>query len=387
MILTGDIKQQLSMHQPEDGESEESAAQSEESQEAARAGPPERTKPPEIKVKPIMYARGLWDFEAELADELSFTAGTPVAVLKLQGDKEGFWFGEYFTNPADATDTTAVADSIHTVRTFGWFQSDYVEETGSPEQTAAEAVTEEPADSSVGQGQENEIIRENEEEEDYQADENNQEDEDEGDYVGDGQKAEQWDGKHEEQYEEQALENQEQSQEEHHEKDGEAQGENSPSQHAEPAPSEKTEQIEGAASPSSASSTAPSSAAAGAQSSTNGPSTQVQRLLVCRAKWDFVPPADKPSLLAFKRGDAIVVRKKGKEGGWWLGQLNGKIGHFPVAYTDEIVVARQQSGANLDPRWILSVIDHFLASLCSSLFASFFLFFFFSSKAKYSLEG
>eukprot|EP01102_Stenamoeba_stenopodia_P013482 TRINITY_DN4385_c0_g1_i3.p1 TRINITY_DN4385_c0_g1~~TRINITY_DN4385_c0_g1_i3.p1 ORF type:complete len:819 (-),score=227.56 TRINITY_DN4385_c0_g1_i3:90-2546(-) len=58
-----------------------------------------------------------------------------------------------------------------------------------------------------------------------------------------------------------------------------------------------------------------------------------------RALYDFNGRND--AQLSLKKGDVFVLLKKGVEGkghgkGWWLGDLNGKVGYFPAAYVEEL---------------------------------------------------
>ena len=82
----------------------------------------------------VVYARGVWEFEAELEDELSFGVGVVVGVLQKAGDKEGFWFGEYFVREEEEPFSVGGVDSspamtvVYPVRRCGWFQCDYVQE-------------------------------------------------------------------------------------------------------------------------------------------------------------------------------------------------------------------------------------------------------------------
>ncbi|OQV11435.1 hypothetical protein BV898_14231 [Hypsibius exemplaris] len=59
----------------------------------------------------------------------------------------------------------------------------------------------------------------------------------------------------------------------------------------------------------------------------------------CRALFDY--SADDPEDLSVQEGDLIrVLSRTGSNGvddGWWKGELNGKIGMFMVAITEELV--------------------------------------------------
>ena len=86
---------------------------------------PQLVEPP--RQEALFYVRGLWDFEAELFDEISFSAGMILGVLQREGDKEGFWFGEYYVD-AKNTESSPVPTILLNNRRWGWFQSDYAEE-------------------------------------------------------------------------------------------------------------------------------------------------------------------------------------------------------------------------------------------------------------------
>lgn len=55
----------------------------------------------------------------------------------------------------------------------------------------------------------------------------------------------------------------------------------------------------------------------------------------CKALYSFTPEQDDE--LTLKEGDLLDIYTK-EENGWWFGQLNGKIGHFPSAYVEELPV-------------------------------------------------
>jgi len=59
------------------------------------------------------------------------------------------------------------------------------------------------------------------------------------------------------------------------------------------------------------------------------------------AKYDYSGGTERE--LAFKAGDKIMVLKK-YESGWWLGELDGKIGHFPASYADTSDEAEEVKG-------------------------------------------
>uniref|UniRef100_UPI0037E7EB5B nostrin n=1 Tax=Semicossyphus pulcher TaxID=241346 RepID=UPI0037E7EB5B len=53
----------------------------------------------------------------------------------------------------------------------------------------------------------------------------------------------------------------------------------------------------------------------------------------CKALYDFTPEHDDE--LAVKEGDLLDIHRK-EENGWWFGELNGKTGHFPSTYVEEL---------------------------------------------------
>lgn len=55
----------------------------------------------------------------------------------------------------------------------------------------------------------------------------------------------------------------------------------------------------------------------------------------CKALYDFSPEHEDE--LALKEGDLLDIHKK-EENGWWFGTLNGKMGHFPSTYVEELPV-------------------------------------------------
>jgi hypothetical protein len=57
------------------------------------------------------------------------------------------------------------------------------------------------------------------------------------------------------------------------------------------------------------------------------PGNYCQVLERVRAKYAYA--AAKSDELSFQKNDVICVRKKGNN--WWIGELNGKIGAFPIS--------------------------------------------------------
>ncbi|MBN3300225.1 NOSTN protein, partial [Amia calva] len=55
----------------------------------------------------------------------------------------------------------------------------------------------------------------------------------------------------------------------------------------------------------------------------------------CRALYDFV--SDREDELNIKEGDLLEIHQKDNSG-WWYGSLNGKNGHFPSSYVEEILL-------------------------------------------------
>lgn len=46
-------------------------------------------------------------------------------------------------------------------------------------------------------------------------------------------------------------------------------------------------------------------------------------------------------------GDVVTIHKK-PDGGWWFGSLNGKKGHFPAAYVEELPSNAAYAGIRQD---------------------------------------
>ncbi|XP_045910893.1 nostrin [Micropterus dolomieu] len=55
----------------------------------------------------------------------------------------------------------------------------------------------------------------------------------------------------------------------------------------------------------------------------------------CKALYNFTSEQDDE--LSLKEGDLLDIHKK-EENGWWFGELNGKTGHFPSTYVEELPV-------------------------------------------------
>ncbi|XP_044073484.1 nostrin [Siniperca chuatsi] len=55
----------------------------------------------------------------------------------------------------------------------------------------------------------------------------------------------------------------------------------------------------------------------------------------CKALYNFTPEQDDE--LTLKEGDLLDIHAK-EENGWWFGELNGKTGHFPSTYVEELPV-------------------------------------------------
>ena len=62
------------------------------------------------------------------------------------------------------------------------------------------------------------------------------------------------------------------------------------------------------------------------------PGNYCAKLERMRAKYAY--KAAKADELSFEKGDVISVLKKGKN--WWIGELNGAKGVFPISYTDPV---------------------------------------------------
>lgn len=66
------------------------------------------------------------------------------------------------------------------------------------------------------------------------------------------------------------------------------------------------------------------------------PGNYCQVLERVRAKYAY--KAAKSDELTFAKGDVISVRKKGQN--WWIGDLNGQIGAFPISYVVDLETGR-----------------------------------------------
>ncbi|TKS67249.1 Nostrin BM247 -like protein [Collichthys lucidus] len=58
----------------------------------------------------------------------------------------------------------------------------------------------------------------------------------------------------------------------------------------------------------------------------------------CKALYDFTPEQDDE--LTMKEGDLLDIHIK-EDNGWWFGKLNGKTGHFPSTYVEELPMLSQ----------------------------------------------
>ncbi|XP_074255636.1 nostrin isoform X1 [Saimiri boliviensis] len=80
-----------------------------------------------------------------------------------------------------------------------------------------------------------------------------------------------------------------------------------------------------------------SKASSGGQSnpSSSAPAPGVAQLSsrLCKALYSFQARQDDE--LNLEKGDIVIIHEK-KEEGWWFGSLNGKKGHFPAAYVEEL---------------------------------------------------
>ncbi|XP_024308430.1 nostrin isoform X5 [Homo sapiens] len=68
-------------------------------------------------------------------------------------------------------------------------------------------------------------------------------------------------------------------------------------------------------------------------SSTPAPGAAQLSSRLCKALYSFQARQDDE--LNLEKGDIVIIHEK-KEGGWWFGSLNGKKGHFPAAYVEEL---------------------------------------------------
>jgi len=53
-----------------------------------------------------------------------------------------------------------------------------------------------------------------------------------------------------------------------------------------------------------------------------------------KACYDYI--TQEKDELSFKEGDIITLLEKYIDSDWWKGELNGKIGLFPINYTQEL---------------------------------------------------
>ncbi|EAX11295.1 nostrin isoform X5 [Homo sapiens] len=68
-------------------------------------------------------------------------------------------------------------------------------------------------------------------------------------------------------------------------------------------------------------------------SSTPAPGAAQLSSRLCKALYSFQARQDDE--LNLEKGDIVIIHEK-KEEGWWFGSLNGKKGHFPAAYVEEL---------------------------------------------------
>ncbi|XP_054405415.2 nostrin isoform X2 [Pongo abelii] len=68
-------------------------------------------------------------------------------------------------------------------------------------------------------------------------------------------------------------------------------------------------------------------------SSTPAPGAAQFSSRLCKALYSFQARQDDE--LNLEKGDIVIIHEK-KEEGWWFGSLNGKKGHFPAAYVEEL---------------------------------------------------
>uniref|UniRef100_A0A2I2YG14 Nostrin n=3 Tax=Homininae TaxID=207598 RepID=A0A2I2YG14_GORGO len=68
-------------------------------------------------------------------------------------------------------------------------------------------------------------------------------------------------------------------------------------------------------------------------SSTPAPGAAQLSSRLCKALYSFQARQDDE--LNLEKGDSVIIHEK-KEEGWWFGSLNGKKGHFPAAYVEEL---------------------------------------------------
>ncbi|XP_045687443.1 nostrin isoform X1 [Phyllostomus hastatus] len=66
---------------------------------------------------------------------------------------------------------------------------------------------------------------------------------------------------------------------------------------------------------------------------------------LCKALYSFQARQDDE--LSLEVGDIVMIHKK-QDGGWWFGSLNGKKGHFPAAYVEELPSNAAYTGIRQD---------------------------------------
>lgn len=52
-------------------------------------------------------------------------------------------------------------------------------------------------------------------------------------------------------------------------------------------------------------------------------------------------------------GDLLDIYVKG-ENSWWFGELNGKTGHFPSTYVEELPVLSKVKSSDAWPTWLMN---------------------------------
>ncbi|KAF7709611.1 hypothetical protein HF521_016461 [Silurus meridionalis] len=63
----------------------------------------------------------------------------------------------------------------------------------------------------------------------------------------------------------------------------------------------------------------------------------------CKALYDF--SSEKKDELNMKEGDLLNILRKDNSG-WWYGELNGKRGHFPYNYVEELPVLKMAKSSD-----------------------------------------
>uniref|UniRef100_A0A8C2MY49 Nostrin n=2 Tax=Cricetulus griseus TaxID=10029 RepID=A0A8C2MY49_CRIGR len=84
----------------------------------------------------------------------------------------------------------------------------------------------------------------------------------------------------------------------------------------------------------------------GQNSPSFSPSASVSQVSnhLCKALYTFQARQDDE--LNLEKGDIVTIHEK-KEEGWWFGSLNGKKGHFPAAYVEELPLKAGNTAAQL----------------------------------------